>query len=68
MVQVLAFVMPVELTGGKLCHPVNKGTVRILVQDGHGITLLHTEDPVIGVQLVYIVQRIHDSGVTSTRA
>lgn len=63
MVKIVRSVVPIELTHGKCGQSLNCGTVGILVYQCHRIPSMRQIYPVIGMDVLNVVQRIHDGGV-----
>lgn len=63
MIEIVRSVVPIELTQGKCGQSLNCGTVGVLVYQCHRIPSMRQIYPVISMDVLNVVQRIHDGGV-----
>ena len=63
MIEIVRSVVPIELTHGKCGQSLNDGAVGVLVYQRHRIPSMRQIYPIIGMDVLNVVQRIHDGGV-----
>ena len=63
MVKIVRSVVPIELAHGKCGQSLNDGAVGVLVYQRHRIPAVRQIYPVISMDVLNVVQRIHDGGV-----